>query len=158
MCSRHRQYLKFRNFTLSFDTILQRIVYLSACRTCSTIVFPYSTNQIIVFWCRHVAVAVPLVPCLSFLITTPRGLVGIISRASHHYHHYMRIAFQSMSTWLAGFPRVLLFLVLLFVCFAVIVKCIIIKISQCFFCFVAGKMIMVSQTTLCVSVCYQFMY
>ena len=77
-------------------------MYLSACRTCRTIVFPYSTNQIIVFWCRRVAVAVPLavplVPCLSSLITTPRGLVGIISRASHHYHHYMQIAFQSMST------------------------------------------------------------
>ena len=25
-------------------------LYLSACRTCSTIVFPHSTNQIIVFW------------------------------------------------------------------------------------------------------------
>ena len=30
--------------------------YLSACRTCSTIIFPHSTNQIIVSW-RRVAVA-----------------------------------------------------------------------------------------------------
>ena len=43
----------------------------SACRTCSTIIFPYSTNQIIVFWrrcccCRR--------PCFSFLFTpTTRG-------------------------------------------------------------------------------------
>ena len=26
-------------------------LYQSACRTCSTIIFPHSTNQIIVFWC-----------------------------------------------------------------------------------------------------------
>ena len=28
-------------------------LYLRACRTCSTIIFPYSTNQIIVFWRRR---------------------------------------------------------------------------------------------------------
>ena len=27
-------------------------LYLSACRTCSTTIFPHSTNQIIVFWRR----------------------------------------------------------------------------------------------------------
>ena len=32
-------------------------LYLSACRTCSTIIFPHSTNQIIVF-CLGVVVAV----------------------------------------------------------------------------------------------------
>ena len=42
--------------------------YLSACRTCSTIIFPHSTNHIIVFWrrrcrCRR--------PCLSSLTSLP---------------------------------------------------------------------------------------
>ena len=41
-------------------------LYSSACRTCSTIIFPHSTNHIIVFWrrrrrCRHT--------CLSSLMS-----------------------------------------------------------------------------------------
>ena len=37
---------------------------LSACRTCSTIIFPHSTNQIIVFWRRRCCCRRP---CLSSL-------------------------------------------------------------------------------------------
>ena len=43
--------------------------YLSACCTCSTIIFPHSTNQIIVFWrclCRSRRL------CLSSLMTNDR--------------------------------------------------------------------------------------
>ena len=44
--------LRFGHFTLSFGKLRQEL-YWSACRTCSTIIFPHSTNQIIVFWrCR----------------------------------------------------------------------------------------------------------
>ena len=33
-------------------------MYLSACRTCSTIIFPHSTNHIIDLWRGHMAVVV----------------------------------------------------------------------------------------------------
>ena len=50
--SRCRQNLKYENSTLPFDRLRQNIAP-KACRTCSTIIFPRSSNQIIDFWrCR----------------------------------------------------------------------------------------------------------
>ena len=51
VCSRCRLNLKVGNLTLSFGRLRQRIV-LNACCTCSTIIFPHSTNYIMVF-CRR---------------------------------------------------------------------------------------------------------
>ena len=49
---RCRQNLKYENFTLSFGRLRQKL-HQQACRTCSTIIFPHSTNQIIDLWrCR----------------------------------------------------------------------------------------------------------
>ena len=45
-------------------------LYKSACRTCSTIIFPHSTNQIIVFWRHHCRWCRP---CLSSLIGSLRN-------------------------------------------------------------------------------------
>ena len=52
-------------------------LYKSACRTCSTIIFPHSTNQIIVFWRRHCRCRRP---CLSSLMAqhTPQMNEGIL--------------------------------------------------------------------------------
>ena len=56
--SRCRQNLKYENFTSSFGRLRQNIAQ-KACRMCSTITFPLSTNQIIHLWrcrcrcCRH---------------------------------------------------------------------------------------------------------
>ena len=50
--SRCRQNPKYENSTLPFDRLRQKIAP-NACRTCSTIIFPRSSNQIIDFWrCR----------------------------------------------------------------------------------------------------------
>ena len=55
---RCRQNLKYENFTSSFGRLRQKL-HQKSCRTCSTIVFPHSTNQIIHLWrcrgrcCRH---------------------------------------------------------------------------------------------------------
>ena len=55
------QNLKYENFTLS-SVRLRQILHKKACRTCSTIIFPHSTNQTIDLWrcrccchcrCRH---------------------------------------------------------------------------------------------------------
>ena len=43
--SRCRQNLKYANFTSSFGRLRQKL-HQKACRTCSTNIFPYSTNQI----------------------------------------------------------------------------------------------------------------
>ena len=52
--SRCGQNLKFYNFTSSFGRLCQNIAP-KACRTCSTIIFSYSTNQIIdLLCCRSV--------------------------------------------------------------------------------------------------------
>ena len=45
-------------------------LYKNACRTCSTIIFPHSTNQIIVFWRHHCRWCRP---CLSSLIGSLRN-------------------------------------------------------------------------------------
>ena len=56
--SRCRQNLKNENFTSSFGRLRQNL-HQKACCTCSTIIFPHSTNQIIHLWrcrsrcCRH---------------------------------------------------------------------------------------------------------
>ena len=47
-----RQKLKYENFTSSFGRLRQKL-HQKSCRTCSTIIFPHSTNQIINLWrCR----------------------------------------------------------------------------------------------------------
>ena len=51
--------------------------YLSACRTCSMIIFPYSTNQIIVFWrclcrCRRLCLS-------SVLVSSCDPLTGLLT-------------------------------------------------------------------------------
>ena len=55
--SRCRQNFKYENFTLTHDRPRQKIAAKGlACRTCSTIIFFHSTNQIIDLWrrwCRH---------------------------------------------------------------------------------------------------------
>ena len=49
---RCRQSLKYENFTSSFGRLCQKL-HQKSCRTCSTIIFPHSTNQIINLWgCR----------------------------------------------------------------------------------------------------------
>ena len=51
--SRCHQNLKFENFTSLFGILLRKKIAQKACRTCSTIIFHHSTNQIIDFWrCR----------------------------------------------------------------------------------------------------------
>ena len=61
---RCRWNLKFGNFTLSLADYVKELNQ-SECRTCSTFIFPHSTNQSIAFWrrrcrCRR--------PCLSSLM------------------------------------------------------------------------------------------
>ena len=47
------QNLTYENFTSSFGRLRQKKLHQKECRTCSTIIFPYSTNQIINLWlCR----------------------------------------------------------------------------------------------------------
>ena len=46
-------------------------LHLSACRTCSTIIFPHSTNQIIVFWCRRCCCHRPCLSSLNRELTQP---------------------------------------------------------------------------------------
>ena len=54
--SRCRQNLKYENFTSSFGRLVKTL-HQKACRTCSTIIFLHSTNQIIDLWrCRCVIV------------------------------------------------------------------------------------------------------
>ena len=53
--SRCCQNLKHENCTSSFGRLRQKL-YQKACRTCSKIIFPHSTNQIADFWrfrCRR---------------------------------------------------------------------------------------------------------
>ena len=51
--SRCRQNLKYENYTSSFGRLRQNKLHQKACRTCSTIIFLHSTNQIIDLWrCR----------------------------------------------------------------------------------------------------------
>ena len=53
--SRYHQNLKYKNFTSSFGRLRQNIAQ-KACRTCSTIIFLHSANQIIDLWrCVDVA-------------------------------------------------------------------------------------------------------
>ena len=47
--SRCRRSIKYANFTSSSDRLRQKL-HQKACRTCSTIIFPHSTNQIIDLW------------------------------------------------------------------------------------------------------------
>ena len=50
--SRCRQNLKYENFTTSLADYV-KILHQKACRTCSTIIFPHSNNQVIDLWrCR----------------------------------------------------------------------------------------------------------
>ena len=44
-----RRSLKYANFTSSFGRLRQKL-HQKACRKCSTIIFPYSTNQIMDLW------------------------------------------------------------------------------------------------------------
>ena len=56
--SRCPQNFQYENFTSSLGRLCQKL-HQKACRTCSTIIFPHSTNQIIHSWscrcrcCRH---------------------------------------------------------------------------------------------------------
>ena len=55
--SRFRQNFKYEDFTSSFGRLRRKLLQ-KACRTCSTIIFPHSTNKIIYLWrcccrCRH---------------------------------------------------------------------------------------------------------
>ena len=52
----------------------------NACRTCSTIIFPHSTNQIVVFWRRRCRCRRPCLSSLLFL--TKRERVFFICRRS----------------------------------------------------------------------------
>ena len=48
--------------------------YYSACRTCSTIIFPHSANQIIVFWRRRCRCRRPCSSSLFEVLMTTRAL------------------------------------------------------------------------------------
>ena len=54
--------------------------YCSACRTCSTIIFSHSTNQIIVFWRRHCRCGRP---CLSSVINFHSSLSNQSTKVQH---------------------------------------------------------------------------
>ena len=41
----------FRTFTSSLGRLRQKLLHQKECPTCSTIIFPYSTNHIIDLWC-----------------------------------------------------------------------------------------------------------
>ena len=53
--------------------------YLSACRTCSTIIFPHSTNQIVLSWRGVVAVAVVLSSAPFYVFTPERAFQIFVS-------------------------------------------------------------------------------
>ena len=53
--------------------------YLSACRTCSTIIFPHSTNQIVLSWRGVVAVAVVLSSAPFYVFTLERAFQIFVS-------------------------------------------------------------------------------
>ena len=74
--SRCSQNLKYENFTSSFGRLRQNIAP-KACRTCSTIIFLYSTNQIIDLWrcrwrCRR--------QILNSLLASLRSLLQLLQR------------------------------------------------------------------------------
>ena len=64
-------------------------LYLSACRTCSTIIFPHSTDEIIVFWGRRCRCRRPCLRSLMCWLWYICRVINLIDKSLHAKKSYL---------------------------------------------------------------------